>query len=94
MGYRGYNYETVLIGEDLWFVENVRYLPSKRPSIGSEQDGLAHAYVYEWYDENGDVDAATATSYYNDYGVLYNFQTVETWSLCPTGWHVPTNGIP
>ena len=26
----------------------------------------------------------------NDYGArLYNFQAVETWSLCPTGWHVP-----
>ena len=92
MGYQGYNYETVLIGEDCWFVENVRYLPAvSAPSIGSEQDGLAHAYVYEWYGENGDVDAAMATTYYNDYGVLYNFQAVETWSLCPSGWHVPSS---
>ena len=92
VGYQGYNYETVLIGEDCWFVENVRYLPEvSAPSIGSEQDGLAHAYVYEWYGENGDVDAAMATTYYSDYGVLYNFQAVETWSLCPSGWHVPSS---
>ena len=92
VGYQGYNYETVLIGEHCWFVENVRYLPEvSAPSIGSEQDGLAHAYVYEWYGENGDVDAAMATTYYNDYGVLYNFQAVETWSLCPSGWHVPSS---
>jgi len=25
------------------------------------------------------------------YGALYNWHTVNTGKLCPTGWHVPTN---
>ena len=28
--------------------------------------------------------------YKNQYGALYNWYTVNTGKLCPTGWHVPT----
>ena len=54
-----YNYETVLIGEDCRFVENVSVslLVCQAPlRLEVNKHGLAHAYVYEWYDENGDVD--------------------------------------
>ena len=89
--YQGYDYQTVQIGEQCWFAENVRYLPGvSPPSIGSEQDGLPHAYVYGWYSEDGDVDAAMSTPNYNSFGALYNFQAVTTWDLCPSGWHVPS----
>ena len=37
---------------------------------------------YAWYNN----DAVT----YADYGLLYNWATVNTGSLCPTGWHVPS----
>ena len=89
--YQGYDYETVQIGEQCWFAENVRYLPGvSPPSIGSEQDGLPHAYVYGWYSEDGDIDAAMSTPNYNIFGALYNFQAVTDWDLCPSGWHVPS----
>jgi uncharacterized protein (TIGR02145 family) len=39
---------------------------------------------YCWYNN----DAAT---YKATYGALYNWYTVNTGKLCPTGWHVPTN---
>jgi uncharacterized protein (TIGR02145 family) len=39
---------------------------------------------YCWYDNNKDANKAI-------YGALYNFYTVNTGRLCPTGWHVPTN---
>lgn len=29
--------------------------------------------------------------YAEAYGALYNFSTVKTTKLCPTGWHVPTD---
>jgi uncharacterized protein (TIGR02145 family) len=32
-----------------------------------------------------------ATTYKNAYGALYNWYTVSTVKLCPTGWHVPTD---
>jgi uncharacterized protein (TIGR02145 family) len=37
---------------------------------------------YAWYNN----DAAT----YADYGILYNWATVNTGLLCPAGWHVPS----
>jgi uncharacterized protein (TIGR02145 family) len=40
--------------------------------------------AYCWYNN----DAAT---YKNTYGALYNWYTVNTGKLCPTGWHVPTD---
>jgi len=39
---------------------------------------------YCWYNN----DAAT---YKVTYGALYNWYTVNTGKLCPTGWHVPTD---
>jgi uncharacterized protein (TIGR02145 family) len=39
--------------------------------------------AYCWYDNT--------PSYGNPYGALYNWYTVSTGNLCPTGWHVPTN---
>ena len=38
--------------------------------------------AYCWYNN----DEAT---YGEAYGALYNWYTVETGNLCPTGWHVP-----
>jgi uncharacterized protein (TIGR02145 family) len=40
--------------------------------------------AYRWYNN----DAAT---YKNTYGALYNWYTVKTGKLCPTGWHVPSD---
>jgi uncharacterized protein (TIGR02145 family) len=32
-----------------------------------------------------------ATTYKDDYGALYNWYTLNTGKLCPTGWHVPSD---
>jgi uncharacterized protein (TIGR02145 family) len=37
---------------------------------------------YCWYDND-------STTYVQTYGALYNWHTVNTGKLCPTGWHVP-----
>ncbi|MBA7527477.1 hypothetical protein ES705_19653 [subsurface metagenome] len=39
---------------------------------------------YCWYNND-------EASYKNTYGALYNWYTVNTGKLCPTGWHVPTD---
>jgi len=39
--------------------------------------------AYCWLDNN--------SSAYTIYGALYNWYTIETGNLCPTGWHVPTD---
>ena len=87
----GYDYSTVLIGDQCWFSENCRYLPSVSPSdfnIYSETVPYYHVYDYE----GTDVAAAQATSNYETYGVLYNWPAVMTEGICPSGWHIPSDG--
>ena len=87
--YQGYDYETVLIGEQCWFSENCRYLPEVSPSSeGSETDAYYYVYGYE----GTDVTAAQETEYYETFGVLYNWPAVMTAGMCPSGWHIPTDG--
>ena len=88
--YQGYDYATVQIGDQCWFAENVRYLPSvSSPDVGSEDDGQPHAYVYGY----SGTDTTEATSYesYIINGALYNFPAVNQWQLCPSGWSVPSD---
>ena len=88
MNYQGYDYATVQIGEQCWFAENCRYLLDvSPPSLGFEDDSLAHAYVYGY--EGSLVGEAVSTENYALHGVLYNQLAAETWDVCPTGWHVP-----
>ena len=81
----GYDYETVQIGEQCWFAENCRYLPS----VGTTNytGGTAVVYDYNGYDE----DEAMSTDEYMTYGVLYKHSAVESWDLCPQGWHIPSD---
>ena len=88
--YQGYDYQTVQIGEQCWFAENLRYLPEVAPvELGSEDDGLPHSYVYGY--EGYSPATAALTSNYSTFGALYNHYAVESWMLCPSGWHVPSD---
>ena len=84
----GYNYSTVLIGDQCWFAENCRYLPSVSPS-SAESTTYPYYYVYDY--EGTDVEEAKATYYYDTYGVLYNWLGVMTEEICPIGWHIPSD---
>jgi uncharacterized protein (TIGR02145 family) len=86
--HEGYSYSTVEIGDQCWFSENCRYIPSVSPSSeGSETE--PYYYVYDY--QGTDITAAQATSNYSTYGVLYNWPAVMTDGICPTGWHIPTD---
>ena len=89
VSHEGYNYSTVQIGEQCWFAENCRYLPEVSPSSeGSET--VPFYYVYDY--QGTDVVEAQATANYETYGVLYNWPAVMTEGICPSGWHIPTDG--
>jgi uncharacterized protein (TIGR02145 family) len=85
----GYHYSTVLIGEQCWFSENCRYLPEVSPSSA---DSYYSPYYYVYDYEGTTVAEAKATENYETYGVLYNWPAVMTDEICPSGWHVPTDG--
>jgi len=87
--HEGYDYSTVQIGDQCWFAENCRYLPVVSPSI---EANYTDPYYYVYGYEGTDVTAAKSTENYATYGVLYNWPAVMTEGICPSGWHIPSDG--
>jgi uncharacterized protein (TIGR02145 family) len=82
-------YNTVQIGTQVWMKENLATTKyNNGTSIPLVTDSIAWFNLttpgYCWYKN----DSATNK---NPYGALYNWYTVNTGNLCPTGWHVPSN---
>ncbi len=82
--YQGYDYETVQIGGQCWFAENLRTSTYRNGGTIALWDyegevvdpGIGH---YTFKDLNPDnVD---------EFGLLYTWHTTS--SVCPSGWHVP-----
>lgn len=86
--HEGYDYSTVLVGEQCWFSENCRYMPEVSPSSLSSVD-IPVYYVYGYEGQN--VEEAKSTMNYNLYGVLYNWLAVQDSDICPNGWHVSSD---
>ena len=86
--HEGYNYATIQIGQQCWFAENCRYLPTVSPS---NEESVTDPYYYVFDYQGSDVDEAIATENYETSGVLYNWPAVMTEGICPTGWHIPSD---
>jgi uncharacterized protein (TIGR02145 family) len=80
-------YQTIGIGSQTWTVQNLR---TTRFSDG-EDIPLAKCYRiwnfllspgYCWYDNDEEKCEGA-------YGALYNWYSVNTKKICPSGWHVP-----
>ena len=90
ISYAGVVYSTVQIGDQCWFAENLR---TKTYLNGDDIPRNLH----DW-DWSNTTSGAMAN--YNDelmalvaYGGLYNWFAVDdARGLCPSGWHVPTDG--
>ena len=81
-------YESVIIGDQEWMVQNLRTTeysdgtPITNVTGDSQWKNLiTGAWCY--YDNDSKYDTT--------YGKLYNWYAVETGKLCPTGWYVPTD---
>tara|TARA_R110000822_G_scaffold297749_1_gene420411 strand:+ start:1107 stop:1793 length:687 start_codon:yes stop_codon:yes gene_type:complete len=92
--HQGYEYDIVEIGEQCWFAENCRYLPEVSPPFSTvvSVSSSTEPYYYVYYYQGFDVSAAQATTKYATYGVLYNWPAVMTEDICPSGWHIPSDG--
>ncbi len=84
----GNTYKTIQIGTQNWMAENLKTTKlndnTQIPNVTDFNEWRSSDLpVYFWYDNN-------ATTYKAVYGALYNWYTVNTGKLCPSGWHVPT----
>ncbi|NOT35958.1 MAG: hypothetical protein HOP11_01110 [Saprospiraceae bacterium] len=82
-------YNVVKIGSQYWLKENLKttkYNDGKAIPLvtGDIEWSKLTSPGYCWYNNN-------QVNYGNTYGALYNWYTVNTSHLCPTGWHVPTD---
>ena len=80
--YQGYDYETVQIGEQCWFAENLRATSFNEGTtivelVENEEWASASQPAYAMYPLNDSYGA-----YYNGYVIL------DTRSICPTGWRI------
>ena len=85
--YDNHSYATVQIGNQCWFAENLRTTVyadgSAIPEVTSGWGGYTDARC----------DYANNANNVGTYGRLYNWPAVNDASgLCPSGWHVPTDG--
>ena len=102
--YQDYDYETVQIGEQCWFKENLRsevYANGDMiQSAGSAEEfaqlseGAKVAYG-EWGDSCSHdeelFDACNPSEALEAYGYLYNWHTTsDDRGICPSGWSVPS----
>ena len=88
--YQGYDYETVQIGEQCWFAENLR---AENYRNGDEMpSGLSNA-GWENLSEGASTLYQNNQANYDSFGLLYNwFAVVDDRGLCPSGWHIPSDG--
>ena len=88
--YQGYDYETVQIGEQCWFAENLR--------IESYENGDAIPAGLNSSEWTSTTSGATViydgnASNLEAYGRLYNWHAVDdARSLCPSTWRIPSDG--
>ncbi len=81
-------YRTVIIGNQLWMqsdLKTTKYTDNSNIPNVTDNTEWANAIspAYCWYNNQ--------ESYGNTYGIIYNWYTVETGILCPSGWSVPTD---
>lgn len=79
----GNSYNSVKIGNQIWMTENLKVT---RYSTGNSIPNVV--------DDTTWVHLTTGAYFDNTtYGKLYNWYTVvDSSNLCPSGWHVPTDG--
>jgi len=101
----GHTYDLVAIGDQCWFAENLRTehytngdaIPANLTDgeWSSTNSGAVAVYGEDAGCTNNspDGDACDPTWSLNEYGRRYNWYAVfDARGLCPTGWHVPTDG--
>lgn len=83
----GNTYKTIQIGTQTWMAENLRTTRYNNGrsivlAVDNRQWWLSDSAAYCWVNNEGDKFKET-------YGAIYNWRAVNSYKLCPAGWHVP-----
>jgi uncharacterized protein (TIGR02145 family) len=80
----GNYYNIVKIGTQAWMAENLKTTKfNDGSSIPVVTDSTLTSQGYSWY--NDDISNKAT------FGALYNWYAASSGTLCPIGWHVPSN---
>ncbi len=86
----GNAYNAVSIGTQVWMMENLKTTKfndgTEIPNVTDIFNGVwagLNTPAYCWYNNE--------KGYKSDYGALYNWYTIKSGNLCPSGWHIPTH---
>ncbi len=82
-------YKTVTIGTQVWMAENLKttkYNDGTPITLVTQNNSwrASSTPAYCWYNNDEITNK-------NTYGAIYNWHTVNTNKLCPTGWHIPSD---
>ena len=83
----GHEYVYKTIGGQTWMAENLAWLPNIGRNLNGDRSKRSPEYSV--FDFSGyEISKAKASSNYNTYGVLYNWEAAQ--NACPSGWHLPS----
>ncbi len=85
------NYTTVWIGNQLWMAENLRTTRLNDGTPIPKVTGDTLLWNWETKSPSYSYIGENEDAYYETYGRLYSWYTVNTGKLCPIGWRVPTD---
>jgi uncharacterized protein (TIGR02145 family) len=82
-------YDIIVIGSQSWMKENLKTTKLNDGTLilnVTDDNSWASATnpAYCWYNNDANINKDL-------YGALYNFYSVKTGKLCPSGWHVPSD---
>ena len=89
VSYDGVTYNTVQIGNQCWFKENLR---TTKYNDGTSITNVTDNATWTSTTSGAYCCYSNNTSNCTTYGALYNWYAVNTGKLCPSGWHVPSDG--
>ncbi|MEA2113024.1 MAG: FISUMP domain-containing protein [Patescibacteria group bacterium] len=84
----GQDYETVQIGTQCWFAENLN-IGTKLASGATEPTD--NGTIEKWCYDNSDANCTTYGGFYNWDEAMQYTETAGAQGICPAGWHIPTD---
>ncbi len=85
--YEGQTYDTVEIGTQCWFAENLNV----GTMINGTTEPTNNATIEKWCYDNSSTNCTNEGAFYNWNEMMAYTTTEGAQGICPSGWHIPTD---